>query len=474
MVSSSSYYAQTYPTDNALAVLVNVLRALGSPVSPAEVEQQVYGHEDFPFISMQHLANFLLHWQCNVRIIRINPSLLEKARLPAIAYMEDRDGAFVMVDNLDGEMVSYLNPAIGWVTEDLATFTKKWTGVLMEVARPDSFALSPRETIPKQRAAIAVTLTNAGATLDSYIRYHLGVGFEHIFLFLDKPDDTCTLTEWPGRVTVIGRDCNLEEKWKACRIYPALQAQIDRPEVRQLLNVELSVHMALEQKLDWLLQIDGDELFYSPYQSVQEHFQQLAELEVYHTTYLNYEAITEVPEVEDYFKEVTLFKKNPAILSKTQLEMLLRQFHSDTNKGFIAYSNGKSAARVEKNLLPWGNHHFQLAQGRVNYQKKYRLADSVCTHPPVILHYTECGFNHFLEKYETWGRFPDRFLGGQSIAELVPFRIAARDIVQTANKELAREFYEDRVMCRDQAIVGQLLKEEVICRIEDVKRFLAK
>jgi hypothetical protein len=40
-------------------------------------------------------------------------------------------------------------------------------------------------------------------------------------------------------------------------------------------------------------------------------FQQLAELQVYHITYLNYEAITEVPEVEDYFKEATLFKKNP-------------------------------------------------------------------------------------------------------------------------------------------------------------------
>lgn len=472
MVLPSSCYLQTYPTDNATAVLVNLFKILDVPVSPGEVEQKVYGHKDFPFISMQHLADFLISWQFNVRIVRISPSVLEKVRLPAIAYTSGKGGAFVLVHSLDGENLSYLHPATGWVTESLATFSQTWTGVLMEIAAPDSFALTPQEPIPRQRAAIAVTLTNAEATLDSFIRYHLGTGFDHIFLFLDKQDDAGALTEWPGRLTVIRRDSALEERWGKCRLYPQLGDQIDRPEVRQLLNVELSVHLALEQKLDWLLQIDGDELFYSPYQSVQAHFHQLAAQQVYHTTYLNYEAITEVSEVEDYFKEVTLFKKNPAILNKEQLELLLQHFRTDTNNGFLAYSNGKSAARVEENLLPWGNHHFQLLNDRVQYQKKYKLVNEVCAEPPVILHYTECGFGHFLKKYETWGQFPDRFLGGQSIAELVPFRTSARDIVQTGDKKRAWEFYEDRVVCQDHTIVEQLLKEEVLCRIKDVSHFL--
>src|SRR3954468_11997920 len=105
------------------------------------------------------------------------------------------------------------------------------------------------------RAAIVTTLKNAGAVLDSFIAYHLAVGFEHIFLFFDDAADPDLPRAAANlRVTAIAHDAALRERWRALPQY-AEQARFIDSEVmaRQVLNVELAMQLARERGFDWLL-----------------------------------------------------------------------------------------------------------------------------------------------------------------------------------------------------------------------------
>jgi hypothetical protein len=111
-----------------------------------------------------------------------------------------------MLHQCNGEGVTYIDPATGWVEETVAAFGERWNGVVVLVSRLEGEALPPIRPVPAppQRAAIAATLVNAEQTLDSFIRYHLAIGFAHLYLFFDRPGDPGlrTARTYPG-VTAI-------------------------------------------------------------------------------------------------------------------------------------------------------------------------------------------------------------------------------------------------------------------------------
>src|ERR1044071_3813734 len=133
-----------------------------------------------------------------------------------------------------------------------------------------------------QKAAIVTTLRNAGPSLDSFIRYHLSLGFERMFLFFDDPNDPdiAIARRYPRRVTVIPHDENLRRSWRQTRqfsLFTHFSHFIDREVMaRQMLNTEVAIGLAMKEGFDWLLHIDCDELFYSPGQTASEHFSELS------------------------------------------------------------------------------------------------------------------------------------------------------------------------------------------------------
>ena len=468
------FCAQALPTDNAVAVLQNLVSLLGCAVQDAEIARTVYEHPDFPFISLQHLVGFLKLWQIETVPLRVSSEALAGTNLPAIAYTKNNNGAFVVLCHCDHGNVTYLHPATGWAAEPIEVFAQHWNGALLVVTGLGPQAPREKPVTSPQRTAIATTFVNAGQTLHSFIKYHTSIGFDHIFLFADGPDNDClSIAKQYKQVTCQVRDTKLESAWKECKLYPLLDKQLHRPQARQLLNVEVAIQMAAKKQIDWLLQIDIDELFYSPNRSVQDHFSHLSEDNYYHSTYLNYEGACQKPDVADYFKEVSLFKTNPHLLSARQRGLLVRYAELNPGLQFLAYSNGKSAARVESNLVPWGNHEFRLQHRSVAYQKKTRPVELTDPSFPIVLHYAECGFSHFLDKYKTWGNFPDTYLGGQRISGSVPFRTAARDIVLKGCAEEIWSFYESRAIlpCGPEEI-EHLVKEGLLAQLAGPSRLL--
>ena len=328
-----------------------------------------------------------------------------------------------------------------------------------------------------QRAAIVTTLRDAGSVLDSYIKYHHSIGFEHFFLFFDDPNDPALerLSKVP-HITAIPNDEVLHQRWKWTNLYQTdhIRKSLNEHLARQLLNTELAICWAKEKGMQWLLHIDVDELFYSAEHTVQEHFQSLHDQGIRLVKYVNYEGIPESVTIDSCFKEVTLFKKNPWNPPGKKLSAEEKQVFSSIPQVpdewfFNFYGNGKSAAYLCNGLLPNGPHEFLLPEDRARGWSDANNSDDF-----VILHYPCCGFEAFLTKYATLGKFPDKFLGTIDIASTIgTFHLEARDVV-AAGREQALKFYETRLMIDNEAHVQKLIESGLACRIVEPSETLSK
>ena len=364
-------------------------------------------------------------------------------------------------------------------------------------------------TQPKSKAdkrptvAITTMLKNPGPLLESYLTYHLSTGFDHIFLFFDDPRDPAIPEAQSYRnVTVIRNDESLRRKWEKTNQYNADKSVRDYVDseviARQVLNMEVALEMAVERGIDWLLHIDVDELFYSPSQSVSEHFQSLADHGISRAIYLNHEAIPESVDVRDPFRETTLFKRHPKTLNGRTIteeqQRLINECPQLPERFYFFYRNGKPAVRAREGALPQGPHGFTLPEdrgwrarlhGKVFRSKAAKLAERVApgftrrlnhslypvrqiySSDPMILHYPCCGFENFWSKYVSYGRFADAWFGKVDIAACIgSFTLESRDVVATGDRDLARDFYARRVVMSDPEQIAKLTNAGLLCRID--------
>lgn len=99
----------------------------------------------------------------------------------------------------------------------------------------------------------------------SFLSYHLAVGFDHIYLFIDDPsnNDLVTIAGMFGNhVSVLMRGEVLSELQKSvCTLYSRLEKLVDSDvPARQMLNAEYASVLATNSGMKWLLHIDIDEV----------------------------------------------------------------------------------------------------------------------------------------------------------------------------------------------------------------------
>ena len=316
------------------------------------------------------------------------------------------------------------------------------------------------------RPAIVSTVRDAGDVLDSFVRYHLAIGFELLFLFFDDPDDPFIqrLAGEP-RVVAIPHDDALRKQWRDLRSWPKMGDHLDAEVMaRQHLNCELAIGLARNAGCDWILHIDSDEAFCCGSIDAGQLFGQLSEGGVDTAVFLNFEAMPESEEVGDFFREVTLFKVNPLLQGRPrfnprQVELIRRShFAGPTLMNFNLYSNGKSAGKIDDYLLPLDVHRFtrQGPEGTVESNAV------MCGDNAIILHYPNCGFRNFLTKYRTLGDFGDKWFG---VTDIIPFHGTARDVCASGDESAARKFYQEHVMRHPNEDVGLLLQNGILARI---------
>ncbi len=343
--------------------------------------------------------------------------------------------------------------------------------------------------------------------INSFIEYHLKIGFKHIYIFFDDENDhgitnVKKIFNDDG-ITVIKNDGALKLKWQAnCPSYESLIPYIENEvQARQRLNCELALRFAYKKRYDWLLHIDSDELFYTEKNdNIQSHFKSLSDKNIGHMTYLNFEGVPEEMHGHinggsdigssdmdryDYFKNVTLFRKHHSIVSMNQRALeSMKYWENRRNHGqyFIAYDIGKSAVRVMPNVECTNVHKFTILNSKVSAgtstsnainnnndaekidtsvvsssSLKYCTAvldgrnlniDNYCKMTdPVILHYVVCGLPWLKAKYDILGAFPNSWYGGK-IPIAPSFHRDARDLILNKNNTntIVKRFYEKEIM----------------------------
>jgi len=319
------------------------------------------------------------------------------------------------------------------------------------------------------KPAIVTTLKHPSpSVLEFFVKYHQAIGFEHLFLFFDDAEDpTLAQAQAYSGVTAIPNDEILHSAWVHSPQYDRLQRFLHDHYTRQVLNCEVAVALAYEAGCDWLLHIDVDELFYSSRCSAREHFDALDARGIENVVYMNFEAVPESEDIDNYFAEVTLFKKNPYLgnyrrFDKHQERLLngmIERYGLVPYHGyFLYYALGKSAARVTPGLgvrppALWGVHRFfhWFDPG----QKRATAGDD-----QVVLHYPCCGFAHFWRRYDGYKR----------LIGLLPGMFAhdAVHLTQRGDVEGARKLYREVVMLGND--FEALLAADILCRIEEPAR----
>ena len=316
------------------------------------------------------------------------------------------------------------------------------------------------------RLGICTTVRNAGPALTSFVRYHLGIGFERIQLFFDDPTDPDfeRVEGLPG-VRAIRSTPDVADRWRHTRIWKTEGAWTQREVMaRQVLNVELALEEFARDGLDWLLHIDADELFCpASGSSVAKIFRALTEQEVDAATFVNREAVVDRFEVGDPFTELVLFKENALNLqegrgedgARAELEVLQRISPRLAREWYLAYANGKSAVRVGTAAVPAGVHRFSSPESD----------EDVTVFGPSILHYPNAGFSAFLSKYRTLGTFDDRWFGEHDIRRAIgPFHTDARDAVNRGT-DAAERFFRERVLLSDRELIRALEDRGLVLRL---------
>ena len=323
--------------------------------------------------------------------------------------------------------------------------------------------------------------------LDSFVKYHLEIGFSHIYIFFDDPYDA-SISQIKARysldqVTIFLRGDDLKSKWSnMCLSYSDLLPYVENEvQARQRLNCEVALKEACKKKYDWLLHIDSDELFYSKlHDDISLHFKRLMDDGVYSLTYLNFEGVPEKmferldvktgdSDFVNYFKHVTLFRRHHSVVEMNNASfegMKYWERRRSHGQYFLAYDIGKSAVRVLPNVQCTNVHKFtimgsqndSLIEGEKNQPKRectavidarnfdaknyYEIQD------PVILHYVVCGLPWLRAKYNMLGAFPNSWYGGK-IPIAPSFHRDARDLMlhnSKNNEDRVRLFYRNQVM----------------------------
>jgi hypothetical protein len=316
-------------------------------------------------------------------------------------------------------------------------------------------------------AGIVATIRTPGrAMLADWLAYHRAVGVVHFLLYFDDPNDTDREVAEGGKdVTVVVRDETLVAAHRALPQWASVGAAslatdgTNRLIARQILNVAHALERAPALGLDWLLHIDHDELFLVPGDDARAHFAALSARGVEHAVYLNHEAVPETVEVDDVFREVTLFKRNPDVLAADGD----RRAADAAGRRFVAYARGKAAIRVGSGALARTAHAFARPDGAP-------LA-TVALAEPCVLHYPSCGFARWRAKYEQLGDFGDTWLSGQPIR--LPFHLASRDL-RRAPEATARAYFRRTAMLGGAAAREKLLARGVLVRVRRPARLLAR
>jgi hypothetical protein len=260
-----------------------------------------------------------------------------------------------------------------------------------------------------------VTTVRSPHYINDWIEYHLKIGFDKLYIVLD--DETENIDYDDNRVVIIKNTKEWRNNLVSGGMLGMFSDKYDEEVMsRQILNFATVELLAKKEGINWLLHIDGDEIFYPENKQLSELFDNKYAV----VKFNNYEMVPDHDSYKNCFREGTKFKTN--------------------GTKFIAYSNGKSALNLTSDAIITGVHGFSGGSLHDSPNGK-------------ILHYPSCNFSEYLLKYKMLGKFSDKWWGRVEIP--IKFHTESRDIINSCKtsekdcEEKIREFYNEKNVFND-------------------------
>ncbi|KAK8482256.1 hypothetical protein V6N12_001327, partial [Hibiscus sabdariffa] len=264
-------------------------------------------------------------------------------------------------------------------------------------------------------------------------------------------------------VKLIHRTKELEEQQAKSRIWNEtwLESFFYKPcnselFVKQSLNMEMSIVMARDAGMDWIIHLDTDELIH-PAGAREYSLRQLLSGvpgNVDTVVFPNYESSVERDDVTEPFTEVSMFKKNYDHLLKDVYFGSYKEATRGNPNYFLTYGNGKSAARVQDHLRPNGAHRWH------NYMK---VPNEIKLDEAAVLHYTYTKFSDLTSRRDRCGCKPTK--DDIKRCFMLEFDRAAFIIASTATEEEMLHWYREHVVWTDKELTSKLLRKGILTRI---------
>ena len=177
------------------------------------------------------------------------------------------------------------------------------------------------------KIALVSTFINAAPVLASWLERHRQLGISQFYLFTDTPAETGRYAAHTAPdILWTPRDDALISRWQALPSWDEYAPYCEGEwYARQCLNADLAFNQAKADGCDWLIHLDIDEELYAPgARSLAETLVAHAGNDLLH--FANHEAIPEAWHIDDYFRDVTLFKKHHEVLTEPQRLLAMKHF----------------------------------------------------------------------------------------------------------------------------------------------------
>ncbi|MDH7912997.1 glycosyltransferase family 2 protein [Winogradskyella sp. SYSU M77433] len=265
------------------------------------------------------------------------------------------------------------------------------------------------------KAAIVMTVKNEARLLKQNVCYHLGIGATKVFVYFDNTTDN-----GPQVIKDIkGVEISNSVKAETYSNIPALEKFWSNAEehhtARQCLNTFDALQKCKEERIDWLISIDADELFLTSKDGAVsiEDFFSIAEIQ--NATIVNLkplEVISRKVAYNNVMLEETLFKTQKNFASK--LDQIYNKLYDPYKKEnrivsyWLGHTMGKSAIKVNSAVIPYNVHRYTSS-----YNEELIVVNS-----GYVLHYHIYDYEDFIKKFKNFKNHPDHFLSGNKIEDL--------------------------------------------------------
>ncbi len=289
--------------------------------------------------------------------------------------------------------------------------------------------------------AIVLTVKNEARLLRNHLLYHKAIGVDRAFVYFDNTTDNGKETIMDLNFVTISNSVQAEKYAHLDYLHKFTSQAFEHHTARQCLNTYDAQKICENEKIDWLISIDADEL-------ITDGLENSSNLKLFFKTvpqnievisFKTLEVLQTRMHYENVFAEETLFKFNRLAFYK----YINNPFNSTKLKSTWWYGHevGKSAVRISCSLIPLNVHHFI----RKDRTKSLRL---FAGH---LLHYHIYDANDFIKKFKNFEDHPNTFLSGNRVVEL---KLLLRDVVNKLDlkESQLKNYYKENLLFEAKSI----------------------